>query len=363
MKEKEFISTRQLMAVSFVGLMSPIMRRLPEASINVGGGAASWLAPVAAIIPLLFILWVISRLMNARKEGEGLTDVFIKILGGRLGKLLTLVFALWFLFYAGFILRSGSERLMSVVYRSSSVGVFMVITLVICIVGAYGKLRSLACASEVFVLFLGVILIIVFAFSISEVKAENLLPVSYLDTVPVMRASVPVIYSISPIAFFAFLSGGVRKEKKALKVTMKWTGLLLAVVMILMLTTIGTFGASLTGQIYSSFFAMVRNISIFNTVERIESVIVAVWVIADFVMISALLMAACKILSTVFGGHRRSYTIPCGVVAVLFACLLAPNAFVLEHIFERLIPAVTLVLVYIVLPVTLLIGKVRKKLI
>lgn len=350
------------MAMSFVGLMSPIMRRLPETAINAGGGTASWLSPVAAIIPLLFVLWVVNRLLAARNEGEGLADVFIKILGSKLGKLLALVFALWFLFYAGFILRSGSERLMSVVYRSSSVGVFIVITLIICIVGARGKLRSLAGVSEVFVLFLGAILIIVFGFSISDVKAENLLPISYLDTVPVMKASVPVIYSIAPIAFFAFLSSGVKKEEKSLKRAINWTGLLLVVVLILMLTTIGTFGASLTGQIYSSFFAMVRNISIFNVVERIESVIVAVWVIADFIMISALLMAVSTILSTVFGGRRRTYAIPGAAVILIFACLLSPNAFVLENISQEFIPIVTLALVYIVLPTTLLIGKVRKKL-
>lgn len=361
--EKENISTRQMMALCFVGIMSPVMRRLPESAINLGGGNASWLGAVAAGLPLLVILWVLNCLLKSRRPGQGLAEVFVEIYGNRGGKILSVVFALWMLFYAGFILRGGSERLTSVVYRSSSVGVFLVITLIICVIGARGKLRSLAGAAEIFVLFIVAIFIVVFAFSVPEVKAENLLPVTYMDAVPVLRASVPVIYSVSPMVFFSFLEGGVRKEEKRLSVTVKWTLLTLLVILIIMLTTIGTFGASLTGQIYSGFFAMVRNISIFNTVERIESVIVGVWVAADFIMISALLMSACTIFSAAFGGKRKAYAIPLAAAILIFALLLVPNAFVLEEISGRIVPGGNLALIYIVLPATLVIGKVRRKLV
>lgn len=363
MVNKDVISTRQFMAMAFVSVLSTLLHRAPETTANAGGVPASWLAPFAAAIPIFFIAWIMNRLMRSRNEGEGLTEVFVKALGSGGGKLLALVFAVWAVFYAGILLRSGGERLASTVYRSESLSVFIILTAIIALIGAAGKLTALASSAEIFVLFMAGMFLIVFGFSITDIETENLLPVSYLDTVPVLRASLPIVSTISPFVFLYFLAGRVKKEEKALKVTVHWLISILVVATALLITTIGALGVNLMGKVQSAFFTIAQNISIFGTVQRIESIVVGVWVAADFVMIASMMMVACEIITVAFGiSCRRIPTLLVGVVAALTAFLCAPNAFILDKIFVHVVPVVTISLIYIVMPVLLIIGKIRKRL-
>ena len=362
MVNKDVINMRQLMAMAFVSVMSSILHRLPEASVSISGVPASWLAPLAAAVPILIIAWVMNRLVRNRNDGDGLINVFMNILGTRLGKLLSLLYAIWSILYAGLILRSGAERFLSTVYGGQSLSVFIVVGLVIAVIGATGRLTSLASSAEIFVLFLAGMFLIVFGFSIYSINPENLLSISVLDAVPVMRASIPVIYTVAPFVYLYFLAGGVRKSEKALGTTVRWLISILIIVLLLLVATIGTFGVNLTGVIQSAFFSMARNISIFGTVERIESLVVVIWVAADFVMVASMIMVACEIVSVVFeASERRALVIPCGIAVLLAACFCAPNAFALEIIFDSVVPVVTIALIYAVMPLVLIIGWIRKK--
>lgn len=363
MANRDVISTRQFMAMVFVSVLSALLHRAPEAVVNAGGVPASWLAPVAAVIPIFLIAWIMNRLMRGRNEGEGLTDVFIKVLGSGGGKLLALVFAAWPVFYAGIILRSGGERLVSMVYKSQNVNVFIIVAVIIALIGASGKLTALASSAEIFLLFMAGILLLVFGFSILDIETENLFPVSYLDTVPVLKASIPIVYTISPFVFLYFLAGRVKKEEKSLKVTLRWLISIVVVALALLITTIGIFGVNLMGEVQSAFFSMAQNISIFGTVQRIESIVVGVWVAADFVMIASMIMVSCEIIAVAFGiSGRKIPALSVGIAVALVAFLCAPNAFILDKIFERIVPVVTISLIYIVMPVLFIIGKIRKRL-
>jgi hypothetical protein len=46
------ITHRQLMALAFVSLLSPLIRSVPDGEILIAGKAA-WLSPVAAVLPTL----------------------------------------------------------------------------------------------------------------------------------------------------------------------------------------------------------------------------------------------------------------------------------------------------------------------
>jgi len=359
--KNDVIRLRQLMALAVVGLMSAVLRLIPNVVVT-KAGAAGWLAPVAAIVPLLLLVWVMAALTKSRQEGEGMTQIFYNVLGPAGGRILAILFALWLIIYGGFTLRAGSERLLSAVYRQGNINVFMLVTLAAAAVGAWGRVSALARSAEVFSLFLIGIFLIVFGFSLPNMEGSNLLPVSYLDTGNILMGALPVVNVASPFIYYFFLAGHVKKQEKSHKVMMY--GLLgaLLFILLLLLTTIGTFGAALAAQLQNTFFAMVRNIKIFDIIERIESVVISVWVVTDFVYLAALMMISAEILKTVFGAEkRRSFVPPIAIAFFIVAKVIAPNAFSLTWISQQLMPGINLGIAFLVFPCLLLIGRLRKR--
>jgi len=350
------------MTIAFVSVLAPSIQLIPETVVNYGG-SASWLAPLAAVIPVGFLVWLFCRLMGAMKEGEGLTQLMTRVLGTFLGKLVAIAYAVWFLVYAGLMLRSTGERFLSTIYDNGNLNVFIIITLLLVIIGASGHLKSLARSSGVFVIFISILLVIIFLFAIPEINTENLLPVTYLDTKPILTASLSVIHVISPFAYLAFLGGGVKKDPKPVKTVSRWIGLLMIIIMLLLVTTIGTFGEVLAGRIQNTFFAMIRNITIFDIIERIESEVVAIWVVTDFVFLSFLVMSSSEILRVVtVREKRKGFVWLCAGAVLLISFLAAPNAFVLTDLLERLVPIINLSAVFGGLTLIFIVGKLRRKL-
>lgn len=363
MKPMDKITTKQLFAVIFVGLLSPLIRLLPKRSAELAG-TASWLAPLAALVPLLLFGALILFLIKKRSRDEGLADLFIRSTGKYVGGAICLIFALWLLFYSGFILRTSAERLLSTVYDNGNIVFFLVITILLALLPARGEVKSLARLAEVFTFVLIVTLAVVFLFSLPTVKLSNLLPVSINDTLPILYSAIPIVDVVSIWVYMTFLSGYVEKQdyhaKK--KLSVRWLIYILFTIFLLMITTIGNFGADFLVQMQHPFFVMIKNITIFDIVERIESVVIAIWIATDFIFLSALLIIISEILKTVFKAKKRSpFTYPCAVISLVVSLFIAPNAFVLETISEVIVPIIHLALALVIIPLILLIGKIRKK--
>ena len=66
------------------------------------------------------------------------------------------------------------------------------------------------------------------------------------------------------------------------------------------LAVLGNFGAELTARLTRPFFSLVRNLEFFGSLERIEALVVTLWVFPDFLLVSALLYTAQHILRLCF---------------------------------------------------------------
>ena len=112
---------RQLKAMCFVASLAPVTRLLPKATAQIAG-SASWLAPLCALPMLLLYLLVLTALMNMRREGEGLGEVVMRRAGRTAGSIGLGLIAVFQLFSAGFILRTGAHRLISTIIQPPGLG-------------------------------------------------------------------------------------------------------------------------------------------------------------------------------------------------------------------------------------------------
>ncbi len=365
MQEMHWITRRQLFALMFISLLSPIIRLLPRMAVAQAGTAA-WLSPLVAAPVLLFLLWMSGCMLRTGLPGEGLGEIFQRCLGRVAGRIAAGIFGLWIFLYAGFILRAGTERLLSTIYPSGHVTPFVVVMAAVALIAARGKLRTLARAGEVFFLLLLVIVFSVLLFAAPQVQLENLLPLYPEDLGRASIGALPVVDVLSPWVYLLFLWGHVKQredEKTFFRSGTGWLGLALLLVFLLMIITIGSFGGRLIVEMQAPFFLMIRDIRIFNVVERIESVVVGIWIIADLTFIAALLSAGTEALRGSLGLKRGGWLAYAGDgIALLAAYLSAATAFRFTRVSERVVPVVNLVLLFVILPLICLIGKNRKKL-
>lgn len=361
MGKTDRITERQLTVLIFVSLLSPMIRILPTAAV-VFGGRSAWLSPFVAFVAGKLLLSFMNALRKKAPEGTGLADMVELGLGRGAGKVFNVLCALWLTFYAGFVCRSAAERLLSTVYPNGSVTVFIVVMLLIAVLTASGLTKSLSRTAEVLMPILVGVIAAVLLSAIPDVSGENLLPVTYRNARDILYGAVPIFNVMTGFIYFLFLSGHVRKDTSIRPNRFPWLVLLALTALGVTFFTLGTLGEKLAVSMENAFFMVIRNIRVFGVVERVEAVVVAVWIVTDFIFMAALLSIVAEIWRTVTGVKKRTAFVPVSaVLAGAAAFLIARDAFAFQKWSDVLIPAVSLTFTLILIPAAALVGRLRKK--
>ncbi len=367
MKAADRYDRGQLLSLCAVLLLSPALRFCPTASITAAGRAA-WLSPLAALPPLLLYALFLRRFLALRREGEGLSELCARALGEKAARVFLLLSALWFSFYAGFVVRAGAERFITTIYPHSGPAVFVVVLSLLSALAALGPARSLVrTAKLVLPLLTGALALILFT-ALFSAKPENLFPVTFSDLPQLLRGALPtldVLLGVTVLFGFLCAPTEVRRAGAA-------TRLVGAVVFLSLLDAaiLGSFGAELSARLTRPFFSLVRNLVFFRSVERVEALMVTLWVFPDFLLAAAALFAAQLCLrralgkeavwrgDAIFSLRRGRWLIPvCALLALAAALWAAPDEKSFLFLSSRLIPALNLSYALLALPFVYVVGK------
>ena len=372
MKEKKSGSSL-LRTLTITALMAPALRLLPGRSAQLAGSAC-WLSVLAAAPALVLTAWFLSEFLKNRGPGEGLAELLRRALGGA-GGAVTVLLSLWLLFYCGFILRSGADRFVATVYPGASPLFFSVAMTLSVLPAILGPIKTLMRAARLFWPVVAAVLGTLIVLALAQADYSKLLPVTFADTVPILSGAVPVIEVTATVMTLAcFLESGSKKEPGRFGSWVRWLIAPLVILLALIAAVIGSFGAELTARLSYPFFALTRAMRVFGSVEHFEALAAAVWVLPDYVLVSALLAAASRTLMTALGYVRPSrepklydmkngrVIIPlCAAGALLVSAFIAPDAKSLKFFSETLIPYLNMGVIFILLPLCLAVGKIRKK--
>ena len=133
------------------------------------------------------------------------------------------------------------------------------------------------------------------------------------DSLPgVLSAAVPVLGLFGYVVFAAFLGGNVTRGEGDRRRALWWAAAFCLVLTALQLVCLGNFGPGLTARMDTPFFMMVKGIGIEGTFQRVESVIIALWVFSDLALLN-LLAGSCSVLAqSVFSLKERKHAVlPC----------------------------------------------------
>lgn len=297
--DDKLVTQKQFSAAIFVSLLSPLLRLLPQTAVSFSGLAA-YLSALPALVPVLTLGLILRSFRAHMRPGEGMGGLLLRWLGPVAGRVVLTLFAAWFLLYGGFILRSGAARLVSTIYPSSGQTMFVVVTVLLCLLVALGTFRAAARTAVIMRTVLLTALFTVLVCSLSNMDPGRLGPVGWADAPRVLLGALPLASVCAVAGCFSFLAGYVQPagDDRRLPRTIL---LLLALGSVVCAAVVSVFGPALTATLTYPFFVMIRSISLWDLVPRVEAVIIAVWVGADFFLGTMLLRCAHEALRPVFG--------------------------------------------------------------
>lgn len=350
----------QLLALCSVMALTPALRLLPGASAALAGrgGWLSILLALPAAIAYGAFLW---RFGQKCREGESLPALWQRAAGEKFGAVLLALCGLWLLFYAAFTLRGGAQRLIDTVYPHADRRLFILsLGFAAAAAGAGDARRLVRCAKLLLPLPVGAVALTLF-FALPELHADNLFPIAGQPVLPILKGMLPTLDVAALIlVLLLFLSDGLTGEKNFGSVAGR-IALLGALMAALTAAVIGAFGHELTAQLAQPYFSLVRNLVFFHSLERIEALLVALWIFSDFLLTATLLLVVRRCL-TPLCGEKAWLPAAVGALALLLGCLLAPEAASFARLSERWIPAANAAVCLLLIPGVYALGKLRKKL-
>lgn len=360
MRETDGMSFRQYAAAVGTAMFSPVTRLLPGAVLR-AAGFSGWLAPLVALPLLAVPVLAAERLAKKGEERVGLGEALELRLGALPGRLTAALICAWMAFYGGVVLRTGGERILSAIYPAGNLSFFMGAMAALGAVFAWGKLRWAGRSARVTFLAFLLLLGLVFAMALPGVKGDYIWPPDLSRPGRLGLAALPVAEVLSPWVFFSFLRGDVEEDGGALRRGLRGMGLLAALTLLFLLTTVGQLGPELSLRQQYPFYVLVKNLRLFDLMERFDGVIVVIWVMTDYVFLGMLLLSAAEALRRITRGSRRQPWVLLGAAA-MFALghLSGRGGVALSDLSEKLVPAVNAAFAFLLLPLLSLLP-VRKQ--
>ena len=358
---------RQLRSLIAAALLSPATRLIPGSAAALGGRSA-WAGPLLALPPLLLYVWLTSRLRRCLAPGEGLPELALRRLGRRGGGAVLLLLGAWLLLYCGFTLRTGAERLLVTVYPRCGPAVFVICLGVLALLAALGPFRSLLRLGRMALPILGITMLLILLAAFRSVDPTELLPLLPADPPELLRSALAPMdllsFALATLCLFPAgrKAGGFRRTALwILGLSLGLTALGAAVQ--------GRFGAALSARMAAPFFALVRNLVFFRSLERAEALVVGLWILPDFLLSSLCLHAAQRCLRLSLGyraqegkrrlapGDGRWLIWLCGAAAPALGLLPGLDPAALLFWSRTLIPCLQMAVAFLLIPCLFLAGK------
>lgn len=325
------ISLRQLLTLTFAALLSPAIQLLPGSTAR-QAGEAGWLATLVALPVLLGLCWLLWRLFRGGPDRGGLPNTAQQLLGPALGRVFCLLYFLWGLYLLAANARQVALRFLTISYRNAPMVLFLLALLGVTFWLVRKPVRALARAGEVFFLTLAAGLALSLLLGAFQVDTANLLPVWVEDLPAVGSATLPVLGLLGYAVFAPCLGGHVVPEEGSRRKILRWAVGLCLTLTALQVVCLGNFGPGLAGRMDTPFFMMVKGIGFEGTFQRMESVIIALWVLADLALLSLLACACSELAQKGFAIQKRSTAVlPIILAAAAGAIWLFPDAFALDR--------------------------------
>ncbi|MCD7928526.1 MAG: spore germination protein [Oscillospiraceae bacterium] len=352
------ISLRQYLVLLFVALLSPLVKLIPG-GLAAQAGTGAWLSALALLPIVLAVVWLAAYLGRSLPENEGLGELLCRALGQRAGRILCGVCGLWLLLLGCLTLRLSVERLTSTIYPNTGMGLFFLAILAVEWWLGKQKLPVLARVGQIFFFAVVLTLVLVLVMGVGSIHLYNVWPVWTQNLPGIAKATVPALGVLGTGVGTLFCFGQVTDRRGGRRLALEWTAALCLTLTVLSFVVLGVFGPAVVQRLQIPFFSLAKEVSVEGAVERLEPLVVTMWVFTDLVLLGLLLRSARRALTLAAGSEEEQSMTPLLLLVLPGAYLVAGSFFALERSYEMWLLWGDLALFYGMPLAAALIGKCR----
>jgi len=321
MSEQGKIDSKQAVMLMLSMVLPTAILTVPPVVVEFARQDA-WLSiMVATVAGLLIARLVVS--LSLRFPGRTLVEYAEEILGKVPGKIVGLMYIWMFFLYVGAgAVREFGVFMVTAVMPETPLLVFCILIVAVAAYAVRNGLEVLSRFNQLFIPLVG-LLAIVFALSVKDMKIARLLPVFDTGLIHIVKGGVTPAMWLGQIVTFAMIIPYLNRPRDAHRVATLSLLLIGFFLTVSILEALLIFGPNVSAAWVFPTFNAVRVVSIANFLERLESVIVAVWVLGAFVKVGVFYYAAVLGSAQWFGlRDYRPLVAPVGVLLVALSILL-----------------------------------------
>ncbi|HBW35841.1 endospore germination permease [Desulfosporosinus sp. BICA1-9] len=339
MPEKGIINTKQFTWLLFIIITGFAVMQIPGMLIMQAGRDA-WLSVLVAWF-LDVMLAIVYAYMGIRFPGENFVQYSITILGKHLGRMVGILFPLFFLLVCTIVLRGSSQIVSNVFLPTTPLNLILVSSYVVCALIGRKGIEVIARVTEVLgpLFFLSIIIVCLLVlpdFHIARMKPqfdEGIAP--FLVGAPLMLTSFGVC-----IIMAMYIPLCNRPENAFLA---KFSAVSMGALVVGLITalSVGIFGFEDAQYMYSPGLQLAKMINFSNYLERVEMVWLLVLVGSTIVASSSLLWAFGQGLAQIAGLKNYQPLIYPGALLSLALCIVSfPSSLQQTHFYHYIYPIV-----------------------
>ncbi|KGR91316.1 spore gernimation protein [Ureibacillus massiliensis 4400831 = CIP 108448 = CCUG 49529] len=361
MEEKVKLSPFELSVLTILFTAGTTFLVIPS-SMTAESEQDAWLSALigmAICTGLAYFFIVCGRAMGDKNYIQYLEDVYGKILGKIMGILyvfFSFIGTATLLSYFGFF--TTTQML-----PNTPIEIMHILLALLVIFVVRAGLEVLARTGEQLIIWVILLLLTLIIFLMPEFKHEHLTPLYEASAMNHLKAALNFVATAGfPLVLFLMIyPKHINRPDHA-----KWnfiTGTIIGTgaVTIIIILCILVLGPSTTArQLYPSY-VLAKTVSIFDIIERIESIIGGIWVITIFFK-TAIYFYACAVgfAQVLEVKTYRFLVIPMGVLAALYATVVYPNIEYMIHWDSSYWISYTAIMGFVLPLITLIVDKMKK---
>lgn len=360
LSDSKKISIRQAMFLFLTIIFTPSIRIIPVFAAEKAKQAA-WLTPSITVVILLLIALIWQAFYKKYKDCS-LLDIYSDIAGSFIGKILAVIQLVWIVMLTGLYVRYFDIRMVGSIYPNMNMNVFGILLLVVIAYTLRSGFSTLARFNEIFLPMLAIVFYILVILMLPNVKIGFLMPISYRSIIPIFTGSTAGMGILAYFTFIFILGDKINNKEKIKKAGVTSCVFLLFALTAIVAITLGSFTYSVVQRVQLPFLVAVKQIALFNTLERIESVVVALWVLSDFVLISFFTLCALNILKFLFKlTEIKPFINIYMVLTFVLSNFIAKSVFEMDNLSRYILIPGNILLGLFLPAIILVVGKIRRK--
>jgi len=297
----------------------------------------AWISSLLATFLSMGIAWLVVKL-GSIFPGKTLITYQEDILGKWLGKATSFLYIAFFIHICAIMVREYGDFLMEAFFQHTPLIAFNIVVIAMAAFTVRQGLEVLARVNQIFLPLIVLSVLIIIALALPELNYKRLLPLLDTGPVEIFKGSLAPLAWHGEIIAMGMIIPFLIKPSEANKIAFKS---LLVVGLIFIISIAGSLAAfgPLVGSMSYPFLNTTRIINVGNVIERVEPLVMVIWLAGGFVKITffyyiSVLGAAQWLKLKDF----RPLVLPVGLILVSLSMAVGEKALDIFHFIAHIFP-------------------------